>query len=114
MPEQNKTTLLQDLEDLVSEFSRGKLTESQVIKILESIVKHEKNNKKLDWELECPEGHASRHTQWIPEDYRKRYIEKNYIDKNEYVQLCDGCDNSFHYTISNNSLVFQHYSYDHN
>mgnify|MGYP003148574622 FL=1 len=42
---QNETTLLQDLEDLVSEFSRGKLTESQVIEILESIVKHEKRNK---------------------------------------------------------------------
>ena len=45
MPEQNETTLLQDLEDLVSEFSRGKLTESQVIEILESIVKHEKTNQ---------------------------------------------------------------------
>lgn len=37
--------LLNDLNDLVDQFSRGKITESQVINTLESIVKHKKTNQ---------------------------------------------------------------------
>ena len=45
MPEQNETTLLQDLVDLVDQFSREKISADQVIKTLENIVKYEQDHK---------------------------------------------------------------------
>tara|TARA_R100001244_G_C5149572_1_gene129423 strand:- start:424 stop:831 length:408 start_codon:yes stop_codon:yes gene_type:complete len=45
MTEQNETTLIQDLEDLISQFSMGQISTDQVIKTLENIVKYEQNHK---------------------------------------------------------------------
>ena len=43
--EEPQTTLAEDLENLVSEFSRGKISEERVVEVLESIVKYYKEHK---------------------------------------------------------------------
>ncbi len=40
-----KTSLLEDLEDLVGDYQRDKVSKKQVIKTLESIIKYEKGEK---------------------------------------------------------------------
>ena len=40
------TTLLEDLEDLVGQLQRDKLTEKQAVEILSNIVKYEKEESK--------------------------------------------------------------------
>ena len=42
--EEPQTTLAEDLENLVSEFSRGKISEERVVEALESIVKYYKEH----------------------------------------------------------------------
>jgi len=42
---QPKTSLLEDLEDLVGNYQRDKVSKKQVIETLESIVKYEKGEK---------------------------------------------------------------------
>jgi len=39
--QKNETTLLQDLEDIVSQFQSDKITEEQVIEILSNIIRSE-------------------------------------------------------------------------
>jgi len=40
-----KTSLLEDLEDLVGDYQRDKVSKKQVIETLESIIKYEKGEK---------------------------------------------------------------------
>jgi len=40
-----QTSLLEDLEDLVGDYQRDKVSKKQVIKTLESIIKYEKGEK---------------------------------------------------------------------
>lgn len=65
-------------------------------------------------QIECPEGHANRHTEWMPQDYRERFIEKKYIYSNEFLLMCHKCEEVFHYMKFNNNFIFQHIWYEHN
>ena len=44
--EEPKTTLLEDLEDIVGQYQMDKMTREQVIKVLSNIVEYEKKQKK--------------------------------------------------------------------
>jgi len=59
------TTLLEDLNDLIGQYERKKITKKDLLDILFNIVKHEKKSKKI---IKLNSGQHDFLTNWLKED----------------------------------------------
>ena len=59
------TTLIEDLNDLIGQYERKKITKKDLLDILFNIVKHEKKSKKI---IKLNSGQHDFLTNWLKED----------------------------------------------